>query len=47
LQERDCASVTYYLRMSPVMISVIPLELIWLTVITAMVMAGVLAATAE
>jgi len=29
------------------MISVIPVELIWLTVITAMVMAGVLAATAE
>jgi hypothetical protein len=33
--------------MSPVMISVIPVELIWLTVIAAMVMAGVLAATAE
>jgi hypothetical protein len=35
------------LCVSPAMISAIPAELIWLTVIAAMVMAGFLAATPE
>jgi len=47
LQERVRAPATQYLRVSPAMISAIPTELIWLTVIAAMVMAGFLAATPE
>jgi len=47
LQERVRAPVTYSLRVSPAMISVIPTELVWLTVIAAMVLAGFLAATPE
>lgn len=46
-QERVRPPVISYLRVSPVMISVIPTELVWLTVIAAMVMAGFLAATPE